>query len=392
MFPKEIIKALCKRAGVEVKRIPSGKDILRNVYGSTSRKRALLSYITSPYLEPESLGHTNRIECRAAGDILHELGYQVDVVDFYADSSIRYEDYEVIYGMGRNLEKSFACSKPMRRIYYATGACTIFSNMETLRKSRAFHGRSGMFALGSVRYTAMSQDAQHLLSDRVIVLGNAFTKGTYLRFDADDSRYSNLDAFFYRTYTPDIKGKDFGEARRHFIWFGSSGLLHKGLDTAIDVFLRRRDLFLHICGANKGEAEFFKFYGPLIAGAGNITDHGFIDIQSEEFRRLMDTCAFAIYPSVSEGGAPALLTVMGNGGLIPLACESVGLDMHPEIGYVRANDSGGYLEAIEKLSSMDDEELRTLSGQIMRDTCRRYTIGNYRKSLKVIIKNSLNES
>ena len=167
---------------------------------------------------------------------------------------------------------------------------------------------------------------QTFLSDGVVVLGNDFVLDTYKNYDKQGAeRFKNLNAFFYDVYDIDLSKKDFSKAKEHFLWFGSSGLLHKGLDLLIDIFSKRRDIYLHICGASKKEKDFFDYYGPALSKSKNIINHGFVDIKSEEFKNIMDQCAFIIFPSVSEGGAPAVLNTIANGGLIPILTKSTGL-------------------------------------------------------------------
>ena len=63
--------------------------------------------------------------------------------------------------------------------------------------------------------------------------------------------------------TPD-KNKDFALCRRNILWFGSAGLLHKGLDIAVDFVLSHPEFTLHICGSSSGEKDFLDYYMPKI--------------------------------------------------------------------------------------------------------------------------------
>jgi hypothetical protein len=118
----------------------------------------------------------------------------------------------------------------------------------------------------------------------VIVLGNDFVLKTYTDYDTEKSeRYKNLNAFYYDINNTDLNKKNFKEAKKHFLWFGSTGSLHKGLDILIEIFSNRNDIILHICGMNKNENNFIKFYEQNFNKCKNIINHGFVKIKSKNF-------------------------------------------------------------------------------------------------------------
>lgn len=364
----------------------NNSKLIKNIFNTNYENRCLLSYITAPFLQEKvSKFHTSFLECKTAAEIFNDLGYQVDVIDFNSKFSIDYNKYDVIYGMGRNLELSFECRKKQKRIYYATGCNPIFSNIETLLTSRRFYDKSGLYAFPASRYIFNSQDKQYLLSDRVIVLGNEFVKKTYTDFDNLQNRYSNLNAFFYKTCDINIKDKNFDSARRHLLWFGSSGCLHKGLDIAIDLCIKHRELILHICGASKLEKEFWEYYNPILADIPNIICHDFVDVESVEFKKLMEVCCFAIFPTASEGGAAALLTVMGNGGLIPLTTERAGLSLD-NLMMASENTIDAFERLLKEYQTMSSSELCSLAVDIQKKICKTYTYEKYKETLTVYIK------
>ncbi len=42
------------------------------------------------------------------------------------------------------------------------------------------------------------------------------------------------------------------------MWFGSGGMIHKGLDLVLEVFARMQEYHLHICGPVHHEEDFCK--------------------------------------------------------------------------------------------------------------------------------------
>lgn len=103
----------------------------------------------------------------------------------------------------------------------------------------------------------------------------------------------------------------------------------------------------------------------------------------------METCVSVVFPSVSEGGAPSVLTVMGNGGLIPIISKASGLDINKygfEFDSINKDTLG---KNIDKLLSYTDDELKNLSVQIQNETRERYTYTNYKNNLKKLIIDSI---
>ncbi len=356
----------------------------RNVFKSDSTKKVLLSYITEPFTLGLSYAHTNLRECYTAGEIFNELGYRVDVIDFSSTRRIDFSDYDVIYGMGAVLERSFyQNARPLVRIFYGTGCNPAFSNIQTILKVRSFKERHGPFLIDSSRIVPTSTDAQVLLSDAVIVLGNEFVLNTYRVNDPEGgNRYCRTDIFFNDAVDLDVQTKDFSVAKKHFLWFGSGGLLHKGLDVLIDIFLTRPDLTLHICGAPAREEGFFQFYNPYLSGSPNIVNHGFVKMESPEFLHLMQICGYTVFPSVSEGGAPAILNVMANGGLVPIVTRSTGVDLDT-VGEVLETDSmAGFAEAIDHAAAAPEEVLKQRAVQAKQYVRENYSFDKYKSTLK----------
>lgn len=388
-FIKNQIKKIFQFFGFKISKgfnlIPLFK---RNIFNSQYSKRVLISYMIEPFVKKNDFSHSNLLECYTAAEIFNELGFCVDVIDLSSNKKIDYSKYDVIYGMGSPLERSFYFDKKkIKRIFYATGCNPIFSNINTLNRIRNFYNYNKKFLLSSTRYISTSFNLQLLLSDYVIVLGNDFVLDTYNKFDENGKdRYINLNAFYYDVYDIDISKKDFSESKKHFLWFGSSGLIHKGLDSLIDLFSERDDIFLHICGAPQTEKEFFDHYNQKLIKSSNIINHGFVDIKSDKFKKIMDKCAFTIFPSVSEGGAVSILNTVANGGLIPIITKSTGLNVEDFGIFIEKPDLNLVKDSIEKALSLDLNNLRRMSILAKKDIRDNYTYNKYRQNLKNLIK------
>ncbi|MCL2380197.1 MAG: glycosyltransferase [Treponema sp.] len=307
------------------------------------------------------------------------------------ERNIDYNGYSIVYGFGYPLEKAFYSdsAEKVKKVYYSTGCSPFYSNKGTALKILKYQKEKGEIIPSSGRLLYHFWTLQIVMPDLNVTLGNQFTVNTYLEINPG-LNIKSLPVFYYDVYDICLSQKNFKDAQRHFLWFGSSGLLHKGLDVLIDIFSERNDIFLHICGASKGEKKFFHHYQPIIDSSNNIVDHGFIDIDSKKFEQLMDLCAFVLHPSVSEGGAAATVNVMANGGLIPIVSVSTGLDIE-EYGYVFEEiNKSIIINKIEEVLKLEEDDLRAKSLRIKSNIRLVYSHQNYKSNLQKILCEGIN--
>lgn len=359
--------------------------VVENVFDRSFKNKVLLSYITAPFTKGLFKKHTNRLECYTAAQIFDELGYQVDVIEFKDTiPSYMLEQYVAVYGFG----KSFitAVSNPnIKAIYYGTGACTKYSNPLTVQKVIDFYNTHGAWCPASARLNDSASEIMLNYASMIIPLGNSFVADTY-KVSGIKQNIRNVNCFYYDACKIDVKAKDFSKVKRNFLWFGSVGALHKGLDIVIDVFKKRPDINLTIAGANLREEEFYNYYKDVFDGkVSNIKYYDFVDIESDDFKKLMTDHAAVVFPSVSEGGAPAVLNVMANGGLVPIISKSCGLDVE-QYGFMFDNIR---IEDVEKkiddFLALSEDDVSALSAKVESETRQLYSYENYKNNLKEII-------
>ena len=372
--------------GKRILSIKTQTEVLTNVFQKNNSKKVLVSYIKKPFLKNTEKSHTNFLECQTACQIFDELGYNVDIVEFTDEIEIeKLPQYEIVYGFGKSLEKAFLFPQ-ITKIYYGTGCSPWYQNTQTLKRLNEFYLEKGISADKSVRVSDINGA---YLSNNTIALGNQFVADTY-KIDGIEKNIHHLPAFYYDVYNIDLDKKDFKKSKHNFIWFGSTGCLHKGLDIVIDIFKERKDINLIICGANPSEKAFFKHYEDVFNGSySNIKYYRFVNIESEEFKNLMNECGSVIFPTASEGGSPAVLMVMANGGLIPIVSRSAGLDI-PNFGIQFDKISKSSVEkSINTYLSFSAEELKNRA-EITKKTIREnYTFEKYKSNLKSIIGETL---
>ena len=357
--------------------------LLKNVFKTKFNKNVLISYILDPFLYGIKYSHTNYMECYTAAESFKELGFNVDVVNFMNECTIDFRNYDVVYGFGHALENSFYSeyAENIIKIYYSTGACPFFWNKESTLRILNFKYNKKKIIPQSGRLVEYFWPLQLIMSDYNICLGNQFMANTYLNINPN-LNIRTLNNFFYDVYDIDLSKKDYNESKNHFLWFGSAGLIHKGLDILIDIFSERNDIVLHICGASKNEIKFFKYYKQIIKVSKNIIDHGFINIESDDFKHLMNNCVFVLLPSAAEGQPGSILNVMANGGLIPIVSEASGLDVY-DYGYIlKSIEKENIINIINKILLLTERELYDKSLKTKSVVREEYSYQKYKENIK----------
>ena len=367
----------------------TGKNVFRRK-GYT--KRVLMVSLPAAFKKKLPKYHTSLYESFEVAKIFDSLGY---IVDFTTDNNtgINLKPYDVIYGGRKVMAEVWRQNIPAKTIFFSPGAHPFFCFEATVQKNLRVREREGRWLTTSSRYLEESLLGYYVdnFADHIIVYGNQYVLDQYLKHDTRKERYALLPAFYFDCQKPDIAHKDWSKVRHSICWFGSLGLIHKGLDICIDFALAHPEITLHICGASVREKEFWNYYGPKIKGKTNIINHGFINIESEEFVSIMSESAFVVHPSISEGGAASVLNVVANAGLIPICSKSCGLDL-PKDGSVVVGEVTyeAFESAILDAMKWSEEELKTKATSACQYVREHYTLDNYRVNMSKILHNCVN--
>lgn len=373
-----------------VQRLFSSERLVKDVFATGRSKRVLLCHLPEAFASEQlPKHHSNLTECRVVASCFHRLGYSVDCTS-RANTGIDYSPYDVVFGINGNaFMGSFSADPNIRplRIFYSVGAESCFNYRVTSMRNADFNSRHGRWLLGSNRY--MPGDPRNYyeahFSDAVICLGDGFVYDRFLDEDSNRERYRWLPAFYFKGAEP-VAGKDFGKCRRHILWFGSAGLIHKGLDIAIDFALAHPEFTLHICGSSSQETDFWNYYTPLIKGKANIKVHGFVNIESQEFADILAQCGILFNPSISEGGAVAVLNVLGNGALLPVCSRATGIDLDGVgivVNDVRYSD---FEEALLRADALPVDGFRQMALGAHERISGGYTVEMYEENMYGLIK------
>jgi glycosyltransferase involved in cell wall biosynthesis len=366
-----------------------------NVFKTKYKKHVLISYITLPFRK-RSLTHTNFFEATCAAKIFHELGYGVDVI-FYDSLPPNLKKYEIIYGFGRVFQAYFesplSVQKKIKTICYGTGFAIPTQNKATLKRLKEVYAKKGVWLQKSARFVPPSFFDYYCFLDGIIALGNNECKKTYEKFLKNVLVKEQSSLFFKTQNAFEIINNKNKNSEKSFLWFGSQGLIHKGLDLCLEYFSTRPDLTLHICGLIAQEEDFVQAYAKELFSLPNICIHGFVDLTSPDFKEILKSCDFVILPSCSEGGAPSVLAAVGNGGLIPVISKETSVSTGFEISIPQLHFSGieHAVLAAEKLSPQERKDcaLRNLNYVLQENNTHKYE-EYLRKNITDILENKKN--
>lgn len=351
------------------------------------RGRVLLSYIVDPFCLPAdaepSYDHTHDWECREMARAWLEAGFAVDAIHWTNDRFEPEGAYDVLIDPRLNLERLAPRLEPgCLAVLHAETAHHSFHNAAQRRRLQALRERRGI-ELPPERMIEENRAVEH--ADAIVVLGNDFTAGTYAFGAKPMLRVPLSNPYLY----PFPEEKDFDAARRRFLWFGSGGLVHKGLDLVLEAFAGMSELHLTVCGPIAREPEFERAYWRELYGTPNVTTLGWVDVAGPAFRELARTRLATVYPSCSEGGGGSVITCM-HAGLVPVVTPEASVDVAPERGVVLEEASvEGVRRAVRDLAARPAAELRSTARAAWAFARERHTRASFARDYRRAVREVL---
>lgn len=360
-----------------------------NLFGDNFDKTCLLSYSVFPFKQKEKkLIHPNFVENYTLADSLRKHKYNIDVYNNSYNKKIDYSKYDLIIGEGLPISKYFLESKNCKvdTIYYATGSHPMVNNYRAKSSLLAFARKHNEYIENSARIVPELWSLGATLSNKYMILGNEVTKNTFDEFNNSENKRILNPPFYATNVIKDFSKKN----NKEFLWFGSYSLIHKDLNTVLDVFINHPELTLHICGRIEEEKEFINVYKKDLEKASNIKMHGYVSVDSEEFKRLMELCSFTILSSCAEGCSTAIATVMGNGGLIPIVSKESGLTIKNG-AYVMSGDYFSIENAVLKAAEYKIDNIIDDSKENIKFVNNEFSIDIFKENVESILDSFLME-
>jgi glycosyltransferase involved in cell wall biosynthesis len=351
-----------------------------------SRGNVLLSYFVRPFLlKPGQLiahDHSREWESFEIARTFLDLGYCVDVINWTNQAFIPQKHYAFFIDCRWNLQRlAPLLNKDCVKIMHIDTAHMLFHNAAEARRLLALQERKGV-TLRPRRFEVPNLAIEH--ADCATIMGNEFTINTF--------RFANTPIYRIPILTPILypwsEEKDFEACRKRFLWFGSGGMVHKGLDLVLDAFAEMPDYHLTVCGPIQKEEDFQDAYYKELYQAPNIRTIGWADITSPEFMEITKNCVGLIYCSCSEGGGGSVITCM-HAGLIPIVSYESSVDVG-DFGVLLKDCSVKEIQnAIRRVSSLPAPELKGMARRAWEFARAHHTrekfAEEYRKAVETII-------
>jgi glycosyltransferase involved in cell wall biosynthesis len=173
-----------------------------------------------------------------------------------------------------------------------------------------------------------------------------------------------------------------------FLFMGSVGQVHKGLDLLLEVFAKEPDFSLVVCSMFEEERDFTRAYRDELH-APNIHPVGFMDLKSDAFREVQASCGAMILPSCSEGQSGCVTAALSFG--IPcIASPICGVD-EPEIEILSDCSLEGIRAAVRAWAGQSRAELEERSARSLALMRRSYRPADYARSVREALRATLGE-
>jgi glycosyltransferase involved in cell wall biosynthesis len=353
---------------------------------SDDQKKVLISYITDFIGKntSELISHTNFSECLEILKTFIDWGYSIDLIhclDNEHNSIIEKKRYDVILGFGKPFHYASVRNPDAIKIIYLTEAHPDFSLRAETERSEYFYQRHKK-RTNFKRTGTYFRNQDIKIADYGILIGNSVTSRSY-SFPEGKLYTLTPTGLLNKNYSFSLR--DTLKTRKNYVWFGSYGAIHKGLDILIDVFNELPEYTLYICGLKPKERRLFDI------NKKNIHDLGFICVNTSDFIQLMNNCSYVVLPSCSEGMATSVLTCM-NHGLIPIITRECGIDLQEWGTYLEDYRVDYIKKIIISYSNYDQIILERYHKEVYEYSQSKFVISRYSRDFRLILMNILSKN
>lgn len=356
---------------------------------NSNQKRIAFVYIRSAWDKPiiiKDVFHPNLIHQVAMVSVLCKLGYCIDIYSCYQEkinvSKSKYANkYDVIFGFGIQYIQLCQANPNAIKILFVTENAPWIVRKKYAERVLYFQDRHPEIVLKDSPRTDFYTDEMFDISESGIAVTGSFNM-------------SEIKQRLHNTYRIDVNGlynplykynveKNHEITKTHFVWFGSRGFVHKGLDILLDAFVELPQLSLDIYGIDL--CEFSNINIPE-----NVSVCGVINVMDENFiHNVVYKNTFVLSLSCSEGMQTGLTTCMMH-GLIPVVTKECGIDDHKDIIYFDNYDVDSVISKLLSVSQMSASELKEIEKRIHENSVVDFSIEsftiNFEKCFAQLIK------
>lgn len=339
----------------KIVRIVNGPQVVCNInYRSEKQKRVLLCYLPQCF-EPLSkhVGHSNVLHTLSIVHIFIKLDFCIDVCysnDVNAFRQLRDVSYSYIFGFGKMFDKISQYNRKAKAVLIVTENDPNIVSVKYKERLDYYKERHPNWKTS----TFISRDSFYNKDtfskyESAIVMSNSFNIARFIK-PFKNIYQIDVNGLYNNAFRISIKIEAINDSKNSFLWFGSSGLLHKGLDILIDAFQMLPDLTLDIYGVNTNEMRAIKTI------PNNVSVKGKISVYSEEFIKVANSHRYVVSASCSEGMNTGIITCMLH-GIIPIVTPETGIEAHNSIIELESFRVEYLVNRLREISNMDDDEV-----------------------------------
>lgn len=309
---------------------------------------------------------------------LNEAGFIVDFIDCNQQNSyIDWPKYNLVFDERNNL----MYAPPVvgqKRVFYSTGLHWHFHNQQELKRINWFYERTGI-----------REYPQRMLlpnfSDEFADYQTYYGRENLMNLFSAIPKKIPLDVSC--TYIPTSFNKTKRNPNR-FVWFGSSGSVHKGLDLVVEAFQKMPTKELLIFGPAKYEQRFFSWLQKLISKSSNIKYLGIANLNNQAVLEYLQTAVGNIFPSCSEGG-PGAVAQTALLGLVPFVTPTANV-RYSDLGYLLGGASDEAIissikENVNVFGQLTEKEILGKSEAVFLYAREHHTRDAYQKSFHTFL-------
>jgi len=383
---KDLLKHLFHKLGISVSRYKKNKhdQVVSLKPDGKSHGKALLGLIIDPFLLDEgeeiSNEHTNHQESMEIAKVFLELGYEVDVISKLRGIFIPKKKYTFYVNLRTNFKNvGKRLNDDCIKIAHLDTCHWSFSNHSATKRVLNLQKRRGK-SLDSIRYITPNYAIEYC--DYATTKGNKFTINTY---GFANKKIYQTKIPTYRTYEWFDK-KDYHNCKNNFLWFGSSGFVHKGLDLVLEAFADLPEHNLTVCGPILDDDDFKREYHSELFETPNITTKGWVDNDSQEFLDIAKNNVALIFPSCAEAFNGGVTTCM-QAGIIPIVSRETGMDINSEYGIELEESSINEIKkTAQKFSELPELKIEDMSRKAWKYARNNHTIEKFHEDYKKAIQ------
>ena len=360
---------------------PLHEVFVDNFFKTNHQKNALISYLVHPFISPINTSHSNMQECMAIAELLRDLAYNVDVINWDNNTFLPKKEYDILVDNHQNLERLDPyLSNNCIKILHITHALWFYQNMAEYKCIESLYKRRGV-VLKPQRYLTPSNSIEHC--DFSTCLGNDFTINTY---NPTLKRIFKIPVSSCARF--ELSDKNIDKCKSNFLWFGGRGLVLKGLDIVLEAFSKMPQYNLTICGPIEQEPDFKNLYYHELYELPNIYTKGWVDLKAEDFKEILKNNIAVISISFSEGGGASVITCM-HGGLIPIVSLENSIDVGDFGMLLKNNTIDEVQRTIESFTLLPDNKLIKMRKDAYNYANTKHTLKSFKKEFKKVLESNL---